>query len=208
MLVVMRSNMIRNKQKEQSKVVIPTKHGNFLMSTFSSDQNDRMPHLVLSHGDIDSWNVANVRIHSECITGDLFGSQRCECGEQLQASLEYIQAHEGMVIYLRQEGRGIGIINKLKAYVEQDKGLDTAQANEHLGFGLDERNYDVAIQILNSYGIDKINLLTNNPEKISAFAESNINVIDRIPLEITPNETNYKYLHTKKEVFGHLLEQV
>jgi len=193
---------------EQSKVIIPTQHGDFMMSAFSSDQDDRMPHLVLSHGKTSDWNVANVRIHSECITGDLFGSQRCECGEQLQASMEYIQAHEGMVIYLRQEGRGIGIINKLKAYVEQDRGLDTAQANEHLGFGLDERNYDVAVQILDFYGIQKINLLTNNPEKISAFDESNIRVIGRIPLEITPNDINYKYLHTKKEVFGHLLEKV
>ena len=200
--------MKRSIQREQSKVIIPTQHGDFLMTAFSSDQDDRMPHLVLSHGKAANWNVANVRIHSECITGDLFGSQRCECGEQLKASLEYIQAHEGMVIYLRQEGRGIGIINKLKAYVEQDRGLDTAQANEHLGFGLDERNYDVAIQILDYYGIQKVNLLTNNPEKVSAFDESNIRVIRRIPLEITPNDTNYKYLHTKKEVFGHLLEQV
>jgi len=200
--------MKRSILREQSKVIIPTHHGDFMMSAFSSDQDDRMPHLVLSHGKASDWNVANVRIHSECITGDLFGSQRCECGEQLQASMEYIQAHEGMVIYLRQEGRGIGIINKLKAYVEQDRGLDTAQANEHLGFGLDERNYDVAVQILDFYGIQKINLLTNNPEKISAFDESNIRVIGRIPLEITPNDINYKYLHTKKEVFGHLLEKV
>ena len=200
--------MMSLQQKEQSKVILPTKHGDFLMSTFSNDHNDRMPHLVLSHGEVGSWNVANVRIHSECITGDLFGSLRCECGDQLDSSLQYIQENEGLVIYLRQEGRGIGIINKLKAYVEQDRGLDTAQANEHLGFGLDERNYDVAIQILNLYGINKINLLTNNPEKIAAFNESNIIVIDRIPLEITPNALNHKYLHTKKEVFGHLLEQV
>ena len=208
MLAVKRSEMKRTRQREQSKVTIPTKHGDFLMSTFSIDQTDRMPHLVLSHGDRANWHVANVRIHSECITGDLFGSLRCECGEQLNSSLEYIKANEGLLIYLRQEGRGIGIINKLKAYVEQDKGLDTAEANEHLGFGLDERNYDVAIQILNHYGINKINLLTNNPEKIAAFDGSGIQVVNRIPLEMEPNATNYRYLHTKKEVFGHLLEQV
>jgi GTP cyclohydrolase II len=208
MLAIKRSEMKRTILREQSKVVIPTKHGNFLMSAFSHDHKDRMPHLVLSHGDREHWDVANVRIHSECITGDLFGSLRCECGEQLNSSLEYIKANEGLLIYLRQEGRGIGIINKLKAYVEQDKGMDTAQANEHLGFGLDDRNYDVAIQILNYYGINRINLLTNNPEKIAAFDDSNIAVVNRLPLEIEPNETNYKYLHTKKEVFGHLLEQV
>ena len=164
--------------------------------------------MVLIHPDTDMSDIVNVRIHSECMTGDVFHSYRCECGEQLDASMKYIEDHTGVVIYLRQEGRGIGIINKLHAYVKQDEGFDTAQANKELGYGYDERTYEDAIAILTQLGIHKISLLTNNPDKIIAFDDTNINVISRISVEIEPREENKKYLETKKDFFQHKLGKV
>jgi len=147
----------------------------------------------------------NVRIHSECITGDLFGSTRCDCGEQLKASLDYIHEYGGMLIYLRQEGRGIGLVNKLKAYNLQDEGFDTVVANHQLGFATDLRNYDAALAILNQFGIKRIQLMTNNPEKLHAFETSGVSVESRIPLVIPAVSENERYLQTKKDSLGHML---
>jgi len=197
-----------NKIFKQSQAIIPTPLGDFNMIAFASEPHDPMPHFALENPTTNFSNPVNVRIHSECITGDLFGSGRCECGEQLKYSLKYISKNGGILIYLRQEGRGIGIINKLHAYTKQDEGYNTAEANKLLGFGYDERTYEPAIEILHKFGIHQIRLLTNNPEKVAAFKESGIFVIERISIEINPNETNHSYLKTKKEFFGHLLKLV
>lgn len=193
---------------EQARVQLNTSYGVFHISAFSNNANDPMPHLVISSQNYKSLQSANVRIHSECITGELFKSKRCECGQQLDFALEYISKHEGLLIYLRQEGRGIGIINKIKAYVEQDLGYDTAQANKRLGFGYDDRSYDDAITILEYLNVKRLNLLTNNPDKINAFATGEIVVEKRIPIEIPSNQTNKGYLKTKKDFFGHLLNSI
>jgi len=201
-------NRKTSKIKNQAEVTIPTKYGTFRTIAFASDSNEKMPHMVLIHPDTNMSEIVNVRIHSECMTGDVFHSYRCECGEQLDWSMQYIQEHTGVVIYLRQEGRGIGIINKLHAYIKQDEGYDTAQANKELGYGYDERTYEDAIAILTQFGINKISLLTNNPDKIIAFEDSDINVISRISVEIEPREENKKYLETKKDFFQHKLGKV
>jgi len=193
---------------KQGSVVLPSKFGKFDLTAYAADANEQMPHLVLKSDNIDLDDIVNVRLHSECITGDLFGSLRCDCGDQLSKALNYITKNGGVLIYLRQEGRGIGIINKIKAYVEQDKGCNTAEANQKLGFGIDERRYGDAIQILLDLGIKKINLLTNNPEKIKAFEGSGIIVESRTRHEISPNKVNESYLKTKKDIFGHLLESI
>ncbi len=200
--------MKKDTLKLYSQANFETTNGNFNMATFTTHSDDLMPHIAL-FTDKAQWNdIINVRIHSECMTGDLFGSKRCECGDQLQYSLQYLQEHSGILIYLRQEGRGIGIINKLKAYRLQDKGYDTAEANHILGFGDDLREYDDVIDILNYFDVKKINLLTNNPDKLNFFNDTNIEVVDRIPVELSPNETNYGYLKTKKDYFGHMLTKL
>ena len=176
--------------QKQAEAVIPTPWGNFSMIAFSEEASDWMPHLALVHENFDTNQPVLVRIHSECITGDLFGSKRCDCGEQLDRALELTAAKGGMVLYLRQEGRGIGLINKLKAYNLQDNGLNTMDANVHLGLEVDARQYDVAIKMLELLGVKKIRLLTNNPEKIEAFESSKITIVERVPLIIEPNEDN------------------
>ena len=157
------------------------------------------------HPDYNSASTVTVRIHSECITGDLFHSQRCDCGIQLDLSMDRIHKDKGVLIYLRQEGRGIGLINKLKAYNKQDEGLDTIEANLALGLDIDYRKYQKAIDILEDLGIKSINLLTNNPDKIKAFGDSDISIEKRIPLEVEANKNNRKYLQTKKTGLGHFL---
>ena len=192
----------------QSQVNMETIYGNFDIATFTSSTEDLMPHIVL-FTDKNKWSKNTpVRIHSECMTGDLFGSKRCECGEQLQNSLKYIQENSGILIYLRQEGRGIGIINKLKAYCLQDEGYNTAEANKILGFEEDQRKYDDVVKILEYFDIENIKLLTNNPDKLGFFDDKKINVVERIPIESHPNETNYSYLKTKKDHFGHFLTKL
>lgn len=173
------------------------------MDAFESGREE-LPHLAL-HNEGIRHEVVNVRIHSECITGDVFGSMRCDCGEQLSASLKYINEHGGMLIYLRQEGRGIGLVNKLKAYNLQDEGFDTIVANHQLGFATDLRNYESAIAILKHFGIQRINLMTNNPEKLDAFENSAIHVESRIPIVISPVADNERYLRTKRDGMGHML---
>ncbi len=193
---------------EQARVQLKTAYGVFYLSAFSDNADDPMPHLVISSENYQAMPSPNVRVHSECITGELFKSERCECGQQLDFALDYIAKHGGILIYLRQEGRGIGIINKIKAYVEQDRGYDTAEANHRLGFGYDDREYDDAITILEHLNVNRLNLLTNNPDKINALANGKIIVEKRIPVEIPPNQTNESYLKTKKDFFGHLLNSV
>jgi len=193
---------------KQASVELKTAYGVFHLTAFSDKADDPMPHLAISSDNLDTKSTQNVRIHSECITGDLFKSKRCECGEQLEFALDYISKYGGVVVYLRQEGRGIGIINKIKAYVEQDKGFNTAEANQRLGFGFDDRDYTAAISILESLGVRRINLLTNNPDKVKAFENTSIQVQDRVPIEMACNHVNEGYLKTKKEFFGHMLELI
>ncbi len=197
---------LRLKQKLaiQAEAVIPTPWGNFNMIAFSESSDDWMPHLALVHENTDRSQPVLTRLHSECITGDLFGSTRCDCGEQLLRSLNMIARQGGIILYLRQEGRGIGIINKLKAYNLQDKGLNTISANVHLGLEIDARHYDIAIEMLETLGITQIRLLTNNPDKIEAFDSSSIEVTDRVPLIVEPQENNKEYLRTKQRDMGHL----
>ncbi len=176
------------------------------MLAFSEHPDDWMPHIALVHEDCDPNQPVLTRIHSECITGDLFGSRRCDCGEQLTMALEMAAKQGGVVLYLRQEGRGIGIINKLKAYELQDEGLDTIEANVHLGLEVDDRHYDIAATMLEDLGICQILLLTNNPEKMEAFANSSVQVVGRIPIVIPPRDENASYLRTKQLSMGHLFK--
>ena len=182
---------------------MPTVYGAFVMDAFDSGRPE-MPHLVLRNQGSES-PVVNVRIHSECLTGDVFGSTRCDCGEQLATSLRYIEDNGGVLVYLRQEGRGIGLVNKMKAYNLQDQGMDTIVANHHLGFHADLRNYSEAISILKHLGVTRINLITNNPDKLDAFKESGITIENRIPILIDPRPENRTYLDTKKNNLGHFL---
>lgn len=186
---------------------LPTVYGEFQMIAYSSEFED-FPHLALVHKNTDLSKPVPVRVHSECMTGDVFGSVRCDCGEQLHGALEHFSKHGGILIYLRQEGRGIGLVNKLKAYNLQDEGMDTIKANYALGFHADERDYAPAIDILNSLKIKEISLLTNNPEKLDAFVNTDIKVKERLPIEMNPQAENEGYLRTKKEDMGHLLKRV
>lgn len=184
---------------------MPMPYGQFRMIAYADNEQEQMPHFAIVSEKMNNKATVLVRIHSECITGDLFGSKRCDCGEQLDTALRLAAAEGGMVVYLRQEGRGIGIINKLKAYGLQDTGLNTIDANTHLGLEVDARQYDVAIEILKDLGVESIDLLTNNPEKIAAIAKSDIYIKNRVPLIIPAKKENYGYLKTKKEEMGHLL---
>ena len=177
------------------------------MIAYSSNFED-FPHLALIHGNTKFDHTVPVRVHSECMTGDVFGSVRCDCGEQLHGAMVHFSKHGGILIYLRQEGRGIGLVNKLKAYNLQDEGMDTIKANYALGFHADERDYAPAIEMLQSLGIKEISLLTNNPEKLDAFEGSGITVKERVPIEMNPQKENEDYLRTKKEDMGHLLKRV
>lgn len=193
--------------KKHSEASIPIGKRSFLMCAYASDEGERMPHIALIAEPLDTSKPVLVRIHSECLTGDLFGSKRCDCGEQLSVSMDMIAEQNGVLIYLRQEGRGIGLINKLKAYQLQDTGLNTADANLHLGFEIDSRAYDIAIQILLELEVKEIDLLTNSPDKISAFDDTPLSISRRIPLVIEAQPENKYYLDTKKELMGHLLDK-
>jgi GTP cyclohydrolase II len=190
----------------QAEANVPTEHGTFRMIAFAENAEDWMPHMAIVAENTDLSSAVNVRFHSECITGEVFHSQKCECGQQLDAAMKFIHENGGIIVYLRQEGRNIGIINKLKAYSLQEKGLDTVQANLELGLPADDRNFGVAIDILNNLGVKKVNLLTNNPEKVRYVEQSNIELNSRIPLQIPANENSKGYLQTKKDFFGHLLD--
>ncbi|MCI3937642.1 GTP cyclohydrolase II [Chryseobacterium aahli] len=193
--------------KIQAEANVPTDHGNFRMIAFSEESSDWMPHMAIIAEHTDFSKPINVRFHSECITGEVFHSQKCECGQQLDAAMKYTHENGGIIVYLRQEGRNIGIINKLKAYSLQEKGFDTVEANLKLGLPADDRNFSVAIDILNILNVKNINLLTNNPEKVKFVEQSNINLNSRIPLQIPANDSSRGYLQTKKDYFGHLLDE-
>lgn len=186
----------------ESKVKLPTSYGEFDMYGFTSQLDDK-EYIVISSGKIK--NGMNVRIHSECVTGDIFHSARCDCGEQLEYSMKYIQEHGGMILYLPQEGRGIGLINKLKAYELIEQGYDTITANEALGFEADLRDYTEASQILKYFNIEEIQLISNNPDKFNQLQDLGIHVSNRVPVVIEPNETNASYINTKKHEMGHLI---
>ncbi len=176
---------------------LPTVHGDFLIQSFKEGVKE---HLVIKTQDIGK--IPNIRIHSECLTGDAIGSIKCDCQAQLNYSLDYINTHTGMVIYLRQEGRDIGLLNKVNAYALQDTGLDTVEANHQLGFASDERTYEIVDFILDYYDIQDINLLTNNPDKLNKISA---NIGERIPIKVGQTKQNTEYLKTKKEKMGHLI---
>ncbi len=187
---------------------LPSKYGQFQAVAFFNNR-DNKEHAALVHGNVIDQEEVIVRLHSECLTGDVFGSLRCDCHDQLVAALRTIgKMKMGVLIYLRQEGRGIGFSNKIKAYALQEEGLDTKEANIALGFRDDEREYSVAAHIVKSLKIRSVRLMTNNPRKITELEQYGIKVTERIPLIIPPNKYNRFYLETKEKKFGHLLEDV
>lgn len=192
--------------QRQAEARIPTRYGDFLMIAYAETPDEKMPHIAFVSQNTNYAQPVPVRIHSECMTGDVFGSRRCDCGEQLDAALNYVAQRGGAVIYLRQEGRGIGLINKLKAYQLQDVGFNTADANTHLGFDVDARQYACAIHILQDLGIHRVELITNNPDKEAALRHSPIEVAGRIPSIVAPHADNRDYLLTKQELMGHWLD--
>jgi len=179
---------------------LPTKYGTFKIQAFKEHEKE---HLAIFTDDLSAIEAPIVRVHSECLTGDALGSVKCDCGEQLHAALELIAKEGGMLIYHRQEGRNIGLLNKVNAYALQDSGFDTVAANHQLGFKADERTYEVVEFILKHFGLKKVKLLTNNPAKIDSLPD--IEIVERIPIQITPNPYNENYLKVKKEQLGHLL---
>ena len=192
--------------EKQVQVKMPTVQGNFEMIAFKQITND-MEHLALIKGEWDEDESVLVRVHSSCMTGDIFGSCRCDCGPQLHQAMNMIEkAGKGVIVYMNQEGRGIGLLNKLKAYKLQEEGFDTVEANEKLGFSADQRDYGIGAQILRSLGVKKMKLLSNNPKKRTGLVGYGLEVTDNIPLEIESNKHNKLYLETKKNKLGHNLK--
>ncbi len=187
---------------------LPTEFGEFQMQVYSNAVDD-FQHIALIHGKIEKGEPVLVRVHSECLSGDIFASQRCDCGPQLHAAMrQIVKAGAGVILYIRQEGRGIGLANKIRAYALQDQGHDTVSANEALGFKADLRDYGIGAQILVRVGLQKLKLLTNNPKKIVGLEGYGLEVVERVSIEMQPSDHNSAYLSTKKEKMGHLLQKV
>ncbi|MBI1935953.1 GTP cyclohydrolase II [Candidatus Woesearchaeota archaeon] len=183
---------------------LPTKYGNFKVIAY--EDHKKAQHLALVKGSLNAKNGVLVRVHSQCLTGDTLGSLRCDCGPQLEKALGLIGKEGGVLLYMAQEGRGIGLMNKIAAYHYQDHGMDTVEANVKLGFRADARDYTIGAQILADLGVSTIRLLTNNPKKIEGLERYGLRIIRRVPIIIEPNKLNRRYLQTKKEKLGHFLE--
>ena len=208
------SDLIRHRLRTESLVRrvaaprVPTPYGDFTVHAYVSDVTGE-EHLAFVRGEIDPEEPALVRVHSQCLTGDVFGSERCDCGPQLHGALERIAGEgRGVLLYLLQEGRGIGLLNKPRAYELQEQGHDTVEANEKLGFRADERNYGIGCQILRDLGVRKMRLMTNNPGKYIALRGYGLEIVERIPLEMPPTDSSRDYLRAKRDKLGHLLKLV
>lgn len=194
---------------ETSSTDFPNEHGNFQLKMFENQLVEGEHHIAIVKGEFNKGDEVLVRVHSECFTGDIFGSKKCDCGDQLKVAMKEIEnTGKGVLIYMRQEGRGIGLPNKIKAYHLQDQGYDTVDANLALGFKEDLRDYSLAAQILNQLGIDKVKLMTNNPLKVTGLKDYGVDVIERVAIEIESLDENHKYLMTKKDRMGHMLNEL
>ena len=190
---------------KEAEANLPTEFGPFRIIGFRSTTSDE-EFVALVKGDLEPERPTLVRIHSQCLTGDVFHSLKCDCGPQLQRAMEMVQeAGAGVIVYQQQEGRGIGIVNKIRAYALQDDGADTIEANLRLGFGVDERTYDQCAEIIKLLGVRRVRLMSNNPDKVRALQSAGLEVVERVPLEVKAHHTAHRYMLTKKEKMGHLL---